>query len=287
MAPTKDRNHSAIFLRRFKEYMLFDCGEGTQRQLKIEGISSQKISKVFISHWHGDHVLGLPGLIQTMAAQKYDKTLQIYGPDDPKHKINTLLKTFPFEAELDFEAHEVKEGKVVENEDFTIKALPLKHSAPCVGYRFEEKDKLRIVKKKLKELGIEEGPHLNKLLRDKEITYKGKRIKAEDICKIKQGKVIGYIADTGLCDNAYKVAQNCDILICESTYSEEHKEKAEEYLHLTAKQAAEIAMASNVKTLILTHFSQRYLNTKDMLKEAREIFPNTKAAYDFMKVKVK
>jgi ribonuclease Z len=287
MAPTKDRNHTSIFIRRFKEYMLFDCGEGTQRQLKIAGISPQKISNIYLSHWHGDHMLGLPGLVQTLGANNYDKTLQIYGPNHTKEKIKTLMETFPFEASIDYEAKDVKEGKVKETEDFVIKAFKLKHSAPCFGYRLEEKDKLRIIKKKLKEKGIEEGPHLNKLLKEKEILYKGKKITTSDICKVKKGKKIGYIADTGLCDNVYKIAKDVDLLICESTYAEEHREKAEEYLHLTGKQAAEIAKASNVKNLILTHFSQRYLNTKEILKEAKEVFENTKAAYDFMKVKVK
>jgi len=286
MAPTKERNHSSFFLRRERDCMLFDCGEGTQRQIRIAGINPQKISDIFITHWHGDHVLGLPGLIQTLGAQGYKNTLKIFGPEGTKEKVEALFKIFPFEATIDYEVYENKEGIVKETDDLVIKAYKLNHSVPCFGYRFEEKDKYRILKSKLKEHKIEEGPHLNKLLEEKKIIYEGREIRLEDVSEIRKGKVIGYISDTKMCDNVYKIAENCDLLISESTYSDEDAKKAEDYMHLTASQVAEIAKGSNSKSLILTHFSQRYLSAGQLLKEAKNLFENTKAAYDFMKLKI-
>jgi len=286
MAPTKERNHSSIFFKYKEHSFLFDCGEGTQRQLKHAGLSAQKISNIFISHWHGDHVLGLPGMMQTMASNKYVGELEIMGPNGTAQRMNKLLEVFPIESPINFNARDVLEGVIVENSEFRIIAKKLAHSIECIGFRFEEKDKFRIDKTKMKLLGLKQGPHLTQLLNGKTISNLGKKISPKDVCFIKKGKCIAYIADTGICESAKELAKDSDLVICESTYASKHVEKTDKFLHLTSEQAAMIASQSNAKELILTHFSQRYNDISELLNEARCIFPNTKAAFDLMKIKL-
>ncbi|MDK2849418.1 MAG: ribonuclease [Candidatus Woesearchaeota archaeon] len=286
MAPTKERNHPAFLIRYNKEILLFDCGEGTQRQLKFAKISSNKITKIFISHWHGDHVLGLPGLLQTLAGNNFKGEIQIFGPETTKERIEKLLEIYPFEREYELKIYEIKKGGLIfENEEFSIYARELEHSVKCFGFEFVEKDKINLNKDLLKEFGIEEGPHLQKLKKGQNIKVKGKIIRPKDVGYVIKGKKIGYLADTTVCDNAYRIAKDADILISEATFDSKLEEKARERLHLTSKDAALIASQSNVKELILFHFSQRYDDISLLLEQAKEIFSNTIAAYDFMKVK--
>ena len=286
MAPTKERNHSSIFLKYKDDSFLFDCGEATQRQLKHAGLSAQKISKIFITHWHGDHVLGIPGMMQTMASNKYEGELKIFGPKGTSERMKNLMAVFPFESPINFSATDILEEVVFESSEYRIIAKRLEHSIECLGYRFEEKDKLRIDKLKMKKLGLKEGPHLVGLLNGETISYKGKEISPKELCFTKKGKVIAYVSDTALCENAKLLSKDADLVICESTYASKHIDKTEKYLHLTSEQAAMIASQSNAKELILTHFSQRYNDVSDLLNEAKSIFPNTKAAFDFMKIKL-
>lgn len=286
MAPTKERNHSSIFFRYREDSFLFDCGEGTQRQLKHAALSAQKISKIFISHWHGDHVLGIPGMMQTMASNKYDGELKIFGPVSTTERMKNLMSVFPFESPIDFSTTDISEGLVFENSEFRIIAKRLEHSIDCMGYRFEEKDKLRIDKTKMKKLGLKEGPHLMDILNGKTLSHLGKKISPQEICFTKKGKIVSYISDTGICEGAKELARDADLVICESTYTSRHIDKTEKYLHLTSEQAAMIASQSNAKELILTHFSQRYNDVSELLEEAKSIFPNTKAAFDLMKIKL-
>ncbi|MBW2966679.1 MBL fold metallo-hydrolase, partial [Candidatus Woesearchaeota archaeon] len=155
--PTKERNHSSIFISYGSEGILMDCGEGTQRQLTIAGIKPLKITKVLISHWHGDHVLGLSGLIQTLGLMGYDKTLRIYGPVGTKKRIKALLESCDFEERIAIEVKEVKEGKFYDGDKYYLEAYELKHSTRTVGYRFVEKNKRRIDISAVKKLNIPEG----------------------------------------------------------------------------------------------------------------------------------
>ena len=286
MIPTKDRNHQAILLSYKKENILVDCGEGTQRQMRIAGVKPNSITKILISHWHGDHVLGLPGLMQTLAVNRYEKTLRIYGPKGTKQRIKWMMKAFEFTRKLNFKVKEVSNGKFFENEDFKIESYELEHKVPCVGYRFVEKDKIRIVKEKLEKYGIKQGPIIGKLQEGKNIIFNHKRIKPQDVSYIEKGRTIGFVMDTGLCENCIRIAENADLLISEATFKTELSDKAYEYSHLTIKDAAYIATRANVKQLIITHFSQRYKSTNEIEREAEEYFGNVKAAYDFMKIKI-
>ena len=284
MVPTKERNPSSILISYGSEGILIDCGEGTQRQLKITGIKLTKITKILISHWHGDHVLGLPGLIQSLGASDYNKTLRVYGPKGTKEYFKALTKTFVFDRRIELEVNEVKKDKFFENEDFLLEALPLEHRIPTLGFNFIEKDKRKIDLKRVKKLGIPEGPLLGKLQDGESIVYKNKKIKPEQVTYLEKGKKITIITDSLLCNNCYKLAKNADLLICEATYSSKLEDKGEEYYHMTAKQAAQIANKTNVKKLVLTHFSARYKNTQEIEEDARDIFDNVICAKDFMKI---
>lgn len=287
MTPTKDRNHSSILLNYFGEHILFDCGEGTQRQLKIADINFMKISKIIISHWHGDHVLGLPGLIQTMSAMNYEGNLKIYGPKGTKKNLNSLFKVFVSDKLLKYEVIEVKDKKkIIDTPNYYVESYILDHGVTCFGYKFIEKDKRKIDVSILHKLGIPEGPVVGKLQIGKDVEYKGKIIKANDVTTIINGRSIGIINDTAYCSNCIKIAKNVDLLISEAAYESSLENKAIEYKHMTGKQAALISSQNNVKKLILTHYSQRYKDSSIILDDAREVFNNTLAAHDFMKIKL-
>lgn len=286
MVPTKERNQAGTFISYKNEGILIDCGEGIQRQFKLVGSSITKITKILISHWHGDHVLGLPGLIQSIAASEYNGKLIIYGPKGSKSRFKAMFDTFVFDKPLDLEIVDVKEGVFFENKDFRLLAYPLEHGIQTYGYRFEQKDRLRIDMKKVKKIGLDEGPSLGKLQEGKSVTFKGKKIVPTDVAYEVRGKTIGIITDTQLCDGCYKIAKDADLLICEATYSSKYENKAEEYKHMTAKQAGMVASQSNAAKLVLNHLSARYKTGQEIEEDAREVFDNSLVAYDFMKIKM-
>jgi ribonuclease Z len=287
MVPTKERNHSGALISFKGNNILVDCGEGTQRQLKFAGISASKINKILITHWHGDHVLGLPGLLQTLAANDYDKILEIYGPKGTKGRFNHMFKAFEFDhSRIKINIKEINNGIFFENDDFVLETLQLEHGIECLGYNFIEKDRRRIELKKAERYGLKEGPILGKLQDGKTITLNGKKIKPSDVSYIVEGKKVTFISDTLPCRNAYKLAEDADLLICEATYKSELEGKSEEYYHMTAKQAAAIANKENVKQLILTHISARYKDGKEVEEDAKDVFDNVKCAYDLMKVEL-
>jgi len=284
MVPTKERNQIAVFLSYGSEGILFDCGEGTQRQFKIAGISLPKVTKILLSHWHGDHVLGLPGLMQTLSSMSYAGKLEIYGPTGTKKRMESMFEAFVFDKRLDFEVHEVKSGIFFEDNEIQLEAYQLEHGIETLGFRFTEKDSRKVDMKKVKKLGIPSGPLIGKLQEGKSIEYKGRKIEPDEATYIEKGKIIAYITDTLLCDNCHKIADNADLLICEATYSSKLVDKSEEYGHMTAKQAGQLANKANAKQLVLIHFSARYKNTQELEEDARDIFDNTICSKDFMKI---
>ena len=286
MVPTKERNQIAVFLSYGSEGILFDCGEGTQRQFKIAGISLTKVTKVLVSHWHGDHVLGLPGLIQTLSSMDYSSKLEIYGPAGTKKRMEKMFEAFVFDKKISLIVKEVKSGIFFENNDFQLEAHLLEHGIETLGYSLVEKDKRKVDIKKIKKLGVPFGPLIGKLQEGKPIEHNGKKIMPDDATYIENGKKIAYITDTVLCDNCYKIADNADLLVCEATYSSKLVDKSEEYGHMTAKQAAQVANKANVKQLVLIHFSARYKNTQELEEDARDIFDNVICAKDFMRLDI-
>lgn len=290
MVPTKERNVQGIFLEHKGQGMLVDCGEGTQRQMNIAGINRNRVDKVLLTHWHGDHVSGLVGLIQTIGNNEGEKKLQIYGPKGTKQRMYHLLNAVVFDNKVKLTIKELEPRNQIlrfyESQEYVIECINLKHSTPCLAYRFVEKDKLRIQMAKAKKLGLREGPAIGKLQRGQTVVIKGKEIKPEDVAVIQKGKKIVFILDTDLTKNMNIIAEQADLLVIESTYVSSEEEKAEKYKHLTARQAALVAQASGVKKMLMTHFSQRYTSTAAFEEEARIHLPESYAAYDFLKVKV-
>lgn len=289
MVPTKDRNVQSIHLEYRGEGILFDCGEGTQRQMNIAGINRTKVKKILITHWHGDHVSGLIGLIQTLGNSKDVSELSIYGPRGTKKSMNHLLETCIFDLTVNLNVVEldINEKKVFfENDYYFLEAAPLNHGVPCLGYSFVEKDTRKINLVKAKKLGLSEGPNLGKLQKGTSIKINDKIITPDDISKVQKGIKVTLIADTSFNVNSQELSNDADILICEATYEKKEEEKAEKYKHLISEQAAIIASNAGVKKLVLTHFSQRYKELDTLLEEAKNVFPNTILAYDFMKIKL-
>jgi len=288
--PTKNRNHPAIVLEYYgeqKDTLLFDCGEGTQKQLMISGISFMDVDKIFITHWHADHFAGLIPLIQTMNLEKRKTELKIFGPEAERFvsdivDLGYFGLRFPVEAiNVPFEGEEIT--KIFETEDYEILSVPVLHTVPSVAYCLNEKDKWNIDLKKLKELGLKRGYWLNKLKKEGKTDFKDRKIKLEDVANTKPRLKVVYSGDTKPCDNILKISKDSDLLIHDGTFLEEEEGKA----HADVKQAAKVAKKANVKQLILTHISRRYIDVKELEQEAKKIFENTKVAYDFMKVKLK
>ncbi|MGV8162925.1 MAG: ribonuclease Z [Candidatus Nanoarchaeia archaeon] len=289
MVPTKERNVQGIYLDYRGEGILIDCGEGTQRQMNIAGINRLKVKKVLISHWHGDHVSGLIGLIQTLGNTETPGTLHVYGPKGTRERMYHLMNTCIFDLRLDVKIYELDINSkeiVIDEEDYLIEAAPLDHSVPCIGYSFIEKDTRKINLEKAKKFGLSEGPLIGKLQKGESVKLNGKEIRPDDVSTIKKGKKVTFILDTAINNSCYELAEGADVLISEATFESSKAEKADKFKHLTAEQVALVANKAGVKKLVLTHFSQRYKTLHDLEAEAKDLFPDTTLAYDFLKLKL-
>ena len=286
---SKERNQPSIAIKAFGEIILFDCGESTQRQLLHTNVSPMKISKIFLTHYHGDHILGLPGLLQSMSLNGRESKLKIYGPKGLDKVKNAIYSLGYCTIDYPIEFIEIDSGIIEDNEQYFIKAQRVMHNVPALAYSIEEKKKPRFLREKAIELGVPVGPDFGKLHNGQEVEINGKIIKPEQVLgKPRKGKKITYSGDTRPCEEMVMLARDSTILIHESTFIQKEKTNADEYGHSTSTDAAYIALDSNSKELILTHISTRYGQEygEIMLKEAREIFENTKLAKDFMEVKL-
>lgn len=286
--PTARRNHPAVLLQYKDENLLFDCGEGTQKQFRIAKLNPCKITKIFISHWHGDHVFGLPGLLQTLALNNYSKTLYIYGPRGTRQFIDLYEKLYISKGNsFQIETKELSSGKVFEEKEFRIDCEEMSHDTPCLAYSFTLKEKNRLDKSKLKKLKLpHNSPLIGELAKGKTIEFEKKKIDGKKLIYSEPMRKITYVMDTRTNHGAIKFAENSDVLICESTYSAEEEEQAKEYAHMTSVQSAEIAKKSKSKKLYLMHLSQRYENPKYILEEAKKVFKDVKVAEDFDRVEI-
>jgi len=287
--PTKDRNHPSILLKYEGNNFLFDCGEGTQRQLRMAKESLMKIDNIFITHWHGDHVLGIPGLLLSFGLNNREEQIHIWGPVGSKKRIEHLMQGFSVRTSCTIVVHELNPkttSKIFEDDKFEIWSIKLIHPTACLGYFFKEKDKIRLHKDKVIKLGLQGYPILNKLQEGKDIKYKGKKLAVKDMTYIQPGRKVTIVMDTESTEKITTFAKGSDLFICESTFSNKEKEKAKKRSHMTTKQVARIAKKAGVKKLVLTHFSQRYKNIGELEKEAKSIFKNTVMAKDFDRFKV-
>jgi ribonuclease Z len=273
--PSASRNHPAFLLTYRDENILVDCGEGTQRQFRKAAINPCKVTKLLITHWHGDHILGIPGFLQTLAFSGYNKSLEIYGPVGTKKFISEIIKIFAFSGEIDLKVHEVSDGKFFENELFYLECKEMVHGAPCNAYNFVIKEQIRIDKKKLSKLKIKAGSHLRDLKENKKINYNGKKYSANDLTYIEPGKKVSFVMDTKNNQKIIPFVKDADLFIIEGTYDAESVDLASEHKHMTCAQDAEIAKKAKVKLVALTHVSQRYSsNPHKLLNESKKIFKN-------------
>ena len=287
--PSKSRGHTTIAIRRMGDIFLFDCGENTQRRLVQEGISPMRIEKVFVTHLHTDHVAGLFPLPETMYLLKRERPLAIYGPRGIERFGETLKRFQNFDLGYGVSFHEIpnKKSVVVEADDYRISAVPVRHGLPSLGYSFEEKERLKFLEEKAMKMGVGPGPQRGKLVAKKNISVNGKTINWQDVTKLVPGKKVVISGDTVPCEEIEKLAKGADLLIHEATFGNDRAEKAGDFHHSTAEGAARLAKKAGVKKLALIHFSPRYKDTDTLLNEAKEIFPNTVATKDGMKLIVK
>ncbi len=286
--PSAQRNHTAILLNYKDENILVDCGEGTQRQFRKAHLNLMKITRILITHWHGDHTLGIPGVLQSLALGEYNKVLEVYGPKGIKKHFQDMLKAFPFTKDYEIKVHEISNsGKFFETNDFYLSSEKMAHTTFCNAYNFVKKGQLRIDREKLKKAKIPSGPLLKKLKEGKDISYEGKKFLAKNLTYQEGDKKISFVLDTAMNPRIVPFVKDSDVLICESSFSKELEDKAQEKGHMTSEQAAKIAKDSDSKKLILTHISQRHeKNSKEILKEAQKVFKNAVLAEDLKSFEV-
>lgn len=288
--PTVKRNVTSIAIKRGSEILLFDCGEGTQRQLQKSSLSYMQISKIFISHFHGDHFLGVPGLIQTMQLNDREKPLEIYGPKGVKKLVDQLLSLGYFRPKYKINTFEVQDGDSLQFEGYNINVLSVKHGIPALGFSlFEKMRPGKFDKPKALKLGIPEGPLFSKLQKGQTVTLKdGRSIKPEMILgSPRKGRKIVISGDTAPVKEMVDFSKDADILIHEATYESELEEIAADYGHSTALQAAKIAKKAGAKQLYLVHISPRYLDYKKIKNDAEKVFKNSFVPKDFDEIEVK
>jgi len=288
--PTPKRSLPAILIHREGEQLMFDCGEGAQRQMLIAKASFNKKMKVFVTHMHGDHIMGLPGLLQTMALLNRERKLDIYGPLGVKEFLEGIRETVQFVLTFPVEIHEVeKAGVICDQEEYSVHVAPSKHVIPSFAYAYVEKPRPgKFYPEKAKALGVPEGPLWSKLQRGQKVKLpNGHAVKPEDVTgPPRQGRKIVYTGDTRPFRLLEKFAADADLLIHDCTLGDELAERAEQYGHSTPDQAAKSAKKAKVKKLILTHISQRYEDTNIWLKQVKKIFKNTLVAEDFMQIEI-
>lgn len=287
--PAKHRNVSSLALKLLDErnaVWLFDCGEGTQMQILHTGIRPRKIEKIFITHLHGDHIFGLPGLLSSRSFQGGDEELEIYGPKGLKKFVQTSLEITQTRLSYPVKFIEVTEGIVFKDNQFTVYCAKLEHGVDSYGYRvMEENHEGELQVEKLQALNIPAGPIYGKLKKGENVTLSdGRTLNGKDfVGTAKKGRIVTILGDTRKTSAAVRLAVGSDVLVHESTFNKSQAKMARDYYHSTTHQAAEVAKEANVKQLILTHISARYLakEAKELEKEAQEVFPNTKLAKDF------
>ena len=280
--PTRHRNHNGYHLRWDDEVILFDPGEGTQRQMLMAGLAVTPLRRICITHFHGDHALGLPGVIQRISLDKVPHPVHVHYPAGGDAYFDRLRNATSFYDVADLVPTPVGPGFSAETSAGTLTALPLWHSIETYGYRLTEPDGRRMVPALLDAYGIR-GPAVGDLQR----TGRAGTVTLEDVSAARPGQKFAFVMDTGLCDNVFALAEGADLLVIESTFLAEDAAMAAQVGHLTAGQAASVARQSGVRTLLLTHFSQRYADSTRFLDEARAEFDgDIVIAEDLMRVPV-
>jgi ribonuclease Z len=287
--PTPQRALTCICLEKDGEILMFDAGEGAQISYLKSGLGWNKKMKIFVTHLHGDHCIGILGLLQTMTLQNRTEPIEIYGPDGIEEFIAANIKVLNFGLSFPVIITTVTEEIVVNEKKYTVEACESDHSVPSYAYLFQEKEKPgRFFPEKAKELGVPEGELWNKLQFGQEVKVDDKVVKSSDVLGEKRpGKKIGISGDTRPTKKLEEFFKNCDYLSFDSTFSHELIDKAKETHHSTAVEAAQLAMNANVSNLILTHFSARYNDESVLLEEAKTRHNSVIAAKDLLEIEIK
>lgn len=292
--PAKLRNVTSIALKLLEErgsIWLFDAGEATQHQVLHTSIKPRRIEKIFITHLHGDHIYGLPGLLSSRSFQGGESEVTVYGPKGIKQYIEISLSVSQTYLKYPLNVIEIAEGMIFEDEQFTVEARLLEHGIPSYGYRIVEKDRPgTLLADKLIEAGVEPGPIFRKIKNgDTVILDDGRTIVPADFLgPTQKGRIVTILGDTRCCQNAISLAEDADLLIHEATFSKGEEKLASDYFHSTTHQAAGVAKHASCKRLCLTHISSRYDRNawQELVSEAQEIFPNTDIAEDFKEITI-
>lgn len=284
--PTRERSHHAALLRWDDEAVLFDPGEGTQRQLTLAGVSASSITRICLTHLHGDHCLGLPGVVQRMALDGVRRPVDLYFPAAGAEYVERLLAASMVKELPEVRRHPVSsDGLVDDRGAFSLHALALDHTVPAVGWRLVEPDGRRMLRERLAQKGIS-GPDVGRLQREGRLRTASGEVTLADVSVPRPGQVVAFVMDTRRCEAAVQLAEGADLLVCESTFLSAEEDLADAYGHLTAAQAAQIALDAGARRLVLTHFSQRHPDVDDYQREAAAAFPDVHAARDLDRVPV-
>jgi len=285
-APAKNRGLPSIAVEHNGSIFLFDCGEGTQLQLLRFGVNSSKIKAVFITHIHGDHVIGFAGLIRTMALNRRTAPLYVFVPAGYENAIKALIDFDGALMDYKIIIKKIASGVIYKDDELTISAFPLVHTIKIYGFVVKEADRLHFMKEKCAKLGMR-GLMFKKIMKNGSIKLGKRKIKLGEVTTLKNGVGIVYAVDTRPSKNTIKAARGADAIIHEATYSDDLKDMAVERKHSTAAEAATIAKKAHAKLLVLTHISARYKDADVLLKEAKSIFKNTILAKDGLKLVIR
>lgn len=286
--PTPKRNVSAVALKRGPEVLLFDCGEGTQRQFMLSPMSFMQVSRIFVTHFHGDHFLGIPGLVQSMTMGDRRAPLEMYGPRGMKDLVRQMLSLGHFKPGFEVPVGEVSGGDVLDFGEYAVRALDAQHTVPAMSYALVERDRPgKFDKEAAVALGIPEGPLYRQLQEGRPVTV-GDRSFTPDLVlgPPRRGRKVVYTGDTTPSEDLVAFARGADVLIHDATAETSLEEKANRYGHSTGRQAALVAKDAGVGRLVLTHFSPRYEDAAPILADAISVFPNTVLAEDFFQLDV-
>lgn len=292
--PSVERNVPAVALRRGSEVLLFDCGEGTQRQFQRSGVSYMQVSKVFVTHLHADHYLGIMGLVQTMRLNDRREPLTLYGPPGFKdlmwdYRVLPRGKTETRDGGFRLAMEELRSGSALSFPGYSVVAKEVRHTTFALAFALVEDVRPgRFNKERALELGVPEGKAFGDLQRGNAVTLENGTVIGPEMVlgPPRRGRKVVYTGDCVPCEQTVELAQGADVLVHEATYANDFPD-ANKHGHSTAAQAAFIAKAARVKTLYLTHISPRYTNPKPLVEEARKIFPDAHEAKDLMQVVVK
>ena len=285
-SPTRTRNHNGYLLRWDGRSILFDPGEGTQRQLLLAGASVWPIRQICITHFHGDHCLGLPGVLQRMSLDGVPHPVHVLHPASGAEFLDRLHHASVFEDRLDLRPVPVAaDGTAYRDDALAITAVRLDHQPETFGWRIEEPSGRRMLPARLAELGVA-GEAVGRLQRQGSLDVAGRTVQLEEVSRHRQGQRMAFVMDTGISDAAVAAAGEADLLVCEATFSTADVQLARRFRHLTAADAARVARDAGARRLVITHFSQRYPDTRILLDEATAIFPDVVAAEDLVSVPV-